>query len=273
MSNKVIDHYTSGSDLVEAIRLGLQNAGKDINSITTADLASVDEFHIRGRKATLELAEQMYLRRDSRVLDIGSGLGGPARNLAEVYGCRVIGVDLTESFCNAANAMSEWVGLNRLVKFQQVDALMLPFEDNQFDAAMTIHVGMNIEAKDKFYAEAHRVLKPAGILAVYDVLQGEGGEVLLPAPWASDASISHLATPDEMAGFLSTAGFEILDMRDSTRESQEWYNRQAERMAKTGPPPLTYRVFLGELAGEMTKNQLRNLNEQRIRTVSLICRA
>src|SRR5438552_1249972 len=122
-------------------------------------------------KATLELAGQMNLRRDAGVLDIGSGLGGPARTLAEEYGCHVTGIDLTPSFCEAAAAMSTWVGLGKRVAFQQADATDLPFADNQFDAAMTIHVAMNIPAKQQMYAEARRVVRPGGIFAVYDVLQ------------------------------------------------------------------------------------------------------
>ena len=137
----------------------------------------------------------MNLNAGSEVLDIGSGLGGPARTLAETYGCRVTGVDLTLPFCEAAAAMSNWVGLGNQVLFKQGDATNLPFESETFDAEMTIHVAMNIATKDKMYMEARRVLKPGGIFAVYDVLQGEGGEVLYPVPWARDPSISHLATP------------------------------------------------------------------------------
>ena len=147
----------------------------------------------------------MKLNARSHVLDIGSGLGGPARTLAETYGCLVTGVDLTQAFCDAATAMSNWVGLGSRVSFKQGDATNLPFENQTFDAAMTIHVAMNIAAKDKMYLEARRVLKPGGVFAVYDVLQGEGGEVLYPVPWARDPSISHLATPDQMKTLLTGA--------------------------------------------------------------------
>ena len=198
MADRVASHYSENLALADVIAQNLQSAGRDLNKLTTADLATADEFHIRGRKATLELASQMNLNANSHVLDIGSGLGGPARTLAETYGCQVTGIDLTQAFCNAATAMSDWVGLGKRVLFKQGDATNLPFYNQQFDAAMTIHVAMNIAAKDKMYKEARRVVKPGGIFAVYDVLQGEGGEVLYPVPWARDPSISHLATPDEM---------------------------------------------------------------------------
>ncbi|WP_439576807.1 methyltransferase domain-containing protein [Elioraea sp.] len=112
----------------------------------------------------------------------------------------------------------------------------LPFADAAFDAAMTIHVAMNIATKDRMYAEAKRVLKLSGRFAVYDVLQGEGGEVLFPVPWAREPSISHLATPDDMEVLLAGAGFRILDVNDSTEESQQWFEAMSARIAQTAPP-------------------------------------
>lgn len=273
MTNKVEDHYRGSGALAKAISDALLKAGKNLSQLTTTDLAAVDEFHIRGRKATLELGEQMKLSRDSRALDIGSGLGGPARTLAEIYGCHVTGVDLTQEFCDAAVAMSDWVNLGDRVAFRQGDATSLPFEDGAFDAAMTIHVAMNIPAKDKVYEEARRVIKPGGVFAVYDILQGECGEVLFPVPWAREPSISHLATIDEMQSLVSNAGFKILDIQDSSAESESWFEAMKARMAETGPPPINFQVFLGSDFPAMVQNQVRNLTERRIRTVSFICEA
>ena len=217
MVDKVASHYSDGRNLATAIADSLRKVGKDIGKLTTADLGTVDEFHIRGRKATLELGKLLNLDASSRVLDIGSGLGGPARTLAETYGCRVTGIDLTQEFCDAAASLSTWVGLADRVAFQQGDATNLPFADGQFDAAVTIHVAMNIAAKDRMYAEARRVLRPGGLFGVYDVLQGEGGDIQYPVPWARERSISHVATPDAMVALLSDAGFKILDTQDFLR--------------------------------------------------------
>jgi ubiquinone/menaquinone biosynthesis C-methylase UbiE len=273
MTDRVASHYSDNLNLADLIAQNLAAGGKNLKTLTTADLATVDEFHIRGRKATLELAAQMNLNADSLVLDIGSGLGGPARTLAETYGCRVTGIDLTQAFCDAAAAMSAWVGLGKLTSFKQADATNLPFADNHFDAAMTIHVAMNIAAKDKMYAEARRVVKPGGIFAVYDVLQGEGGDILYPVPWAREPSISHVATPNEMKSLLAGAGFKLLNVHDSTDESQSFFERLTARMAKTGSPPVLWRLFLGDDFPVMARNQVRNVTERRIRTVSIICAA
>jgi ubiquinone/menaquinone biosynthesis C-methylase UbiE len=273
MTNQVARHYTENAGLADAISEKLRSIGKDVTRLTTADLVVVDEFHIRGRKATLELGEKMKLDASSHVLDIGSGLGGPARTLAETYGCRVTGIDLTQPFCEAATAMSSWVGLGDRVAFRQADATSLPFKNGTFDAAMTIQVAMNIGAKDKMYLEAHRVLKSGGIFAVYDVLQGEVGEVLYQVPWARDPSISHLATPGQMKSLLTGAGFKLLDVQDSTEESQSFFERMTEQMAKTGVPPVIWQLFLGDDFPAMARNQVRNVTERRIRTVSYICTA
>jgi ubiquinone/menaquinone biosynthesis C-methylase UbiE len=273
MTEKVSTHYGSGGNLAAKIADGLQSAGKNLRNLKTVDLSAIDEFHFRGRKATLELAEQMNLSKSAYVLDIGSGLGGPARTLAEEYGCRVIGIDLTSVFCEVAGIMSNWVNLAERTGFQQGDATNPPFPDNQFDAAMTIHVAMNIAAKDKMYEQARRVLKPGGVFAVYDILQGEGGEAFYPAPWAQDPSISHLATPEEMKKLLSDAGFRILNVHDSTDESLGWLEARTSSLAQLGTSPITTQVLFGDIFPEMIGNQTRGLRERRIRTVSYICEA
>jgi len=121
------------------------------------------------------------------------------------------------------------------------------------------------------YAEARRVIKPGGVFAVYDVLQGEGGDVLYPVPWARDPSISYLATPDQMKSLLIGAGFKLLDVQDSTEESQSFFERMTEQMAKTSAPPVIWQLFLGDDFAAMARNQVRNVTERRIRTVSYIC--
>ena len=273
MADRVASHYSENLDLAGVIAKHLRSAGKDFQTATTTDLATVDEFHIRGRKATLELAEKMNLHADSNVLDIGSGLGGPARTLAETYGCRVTGIDLTQAFCDAAAAMSDWVGLGKRVSFQQGDATNLPLANNEFDAVMTIHVAMNIGAKDKMYMEAHRVIKPNGIFAVYDVLQGEGGEVPVPRAVGTRTIDQPFGDARRYEVFLVGAGFKLLEVQDLTEESQAFFERMTAQMAKTGSPPVAWRLFLGDDFPVMARNQVRNVTERRIRTVSYICAA
>jgi ubiquinone/menaquinone biosynthesis C-methylase UbiE len=272
VSQDVARHYSDSDALVESIATSLRAAGIDPASVTTADLAGVDEFHIRGRAATLALAESMGISADTEVLDIGAGLGGAARALAEARGCAVTGIDLTPSFCAAASELSRWTGLDDRTSFRVGDACELPFEDDSFDAAMTIHAAMNIPDKPAVYREARRVLRAGGMFGIYDVLQGDGGEVLFPVPWAREPSISHLATQDQMREMLGTAGFELLQEIDSSEESLAWFQSMRARLEEHGPPPVSFGVFLGQDFPQMVANQVANLADGRIRTVSYLCR-
>ena len=271
MKETVSAHYTADGALADKIASGLRENGLEPSELNAADLESIDEFHFRGRAATLELLAEMKLAATSNVLDVGSGLGGVARTIADTAGCRVTGIDLTKEFCDAATAISRWVNLDDKTEFQQGDATNLPFSDNQFDRAITVHVAMNIPQKNRMYEEARRVLKPGGIFAVYDILQGEGGEMLYPAPWAGEPSISHLASPNEMERLLKNAGFKIVKAKDSTLASLEWLEARTAGSGSPGPLPVTTQILFGETFRTMVKNQLIALRERRMLTHSYIC--
>jgi ubiquinone/menaquinone biosynthesis C-methylase UbiE len=273
MTTRIAAHYGRAGSLTASIQEALRAAGKDLAQLTVADLATVDEFHIRGRPATLDLANRLELTPASHVLDLGSGLGGAARTVAATYGCQVTGIDLTRSFCEAATALSTWVGLAAQTRFVHGDATAVPFASGSFDAVMTIHAAMNIAAKDALYAEAKRVLKPGGIFAIYDVLQGDGGPVVFPVPWAREPAISQLATPEQMRRLLTGAGFAIVAEEDSTDASLAWFQAVASRAAQAEQPPVVWRGHLGDDYPQMARNQVRNLTERRIRTVTFVCRA
>jgi ubiquinone/menaquinone biosynthesis C-methylase UbiE len=269
--NQVSRFYSGPGGLVAAISSALDTAGLDRATLRPADLAPVDEFHIRGRAATLEIIDALSLTSDSHVLDLGSGLGGPARTLAELAGCTVTGVDLTPEFCEVATALSEWTGLSDRTRFRVGDATTTGLPDAAVDAALTVHVAMNISDKHALYAEAFRVIRPGGRFVVYDVVQGEGGDVHYPVPWASDPSTSFLVTPEDMRQLLAAAGFEVTSEVDSSDESLVWFQEMRARIQRDGPPPVTFAAFLGDAFGQMTANQVANLAERRIRTVMFGC--
>lgn len=263
--------YGGAGKLVAAISSALEVAGLDRAALRPADLAPVDEFHIRGRAATLEVIEALALTADSHVLDLGSGLGGPARTIAELTGCTVTGIDLTPELCEVATALSEWTGLSDRTRFHVGDATATALPDASVDAALTIHVAMNIADKPALYAEAFRVLRRGGRFVAYDVLQGEGGDIHYPVPWANDPSTSFLATTEDMRAMLPAAGFDVISEVDSSDESLAWFQEMRARIDRDGPPPVTFAAFLGDAFGQMAKNQVRNLAERRIRTVMYTC--
>lgn len=267
---QVAEHYTRG-DLGAVILDALEQAGKDIDNLSLEDLAPIDEFHIRGREATMELGRGLGLQSDMRVLDVGSGIGGPARHLAAAHGCRITGIDLTEEYCRTAAMLAERVGLSGRVDYRQANALALPFEDAAFDAAYTQHVAMNIGDKATLYGEVARVLKAGSRFAIYDILQGAGGEVIFPAPWAREPATSFLAAPEELRGLLEKAGFEVIGWRDTTSEGRAWFEARQRKIAEQGRPKLGLHILLGPIFIEMAQNQVRNLAEDRIALIEAIC--
>ena len=262
--NEDIQQHYARSDLGTAILAALVDAGKDVNHLKPEDLAPVDEFHIRGRQATLELARAVGLDTTKQVLDVGSGVGGPSRCIAREFGCRFTGIDLTDEYCRVATMLAEHVALSHLVSYRRGDALNLPFPDENFDVVWTQHVAMNIPDKATMYREVHRVLKPGGVLAIYDILAGPVGQVLFPVPWARLPETSFLVTPDQLRQLLKETGFEISSWEDTTAAAEEWFASLARNIQQSGLPPLGFHVLLGPDFQVMAQNQRRNLEEGRI---------
>lgn len=262
--NEAVQTHYGRPDVGSVILAALEKAGKAIDQLMPEDLAPVDEFHIRGRAATLELARAAGLDANKHVLDVGSGIGGTSRCLAMEFGCRVTGIDLTEEYCRAAEMLSSKVGLAEQVDFRQGDATNLPFDDGVFDVVWTEHVAMNIPDKTRLYGEMHRVLKPGGTLAIYDVLAGPSEAVLFPVPWARTPETSFLVQPNELRRLLEDAGFTIADWSDTTEAAHEWFMALAEKIRKEGFPLLGFHLLMGPDFREMAQNQGRNLQERRI---------
>ncbi len=272
MGDDVERHYTV-EGLVDTIKDGLRAEGKDFADLSPVDLAAIDEFHVRGREATLDLIRHLDLEPGHQALDIGCGKGGGARLLAETFGCQVTGIDLTQAYCDVASILAEWVGLQDRVTFIQGNALDLPFDEASFDAAITQHAAMNIADKDRLYRETRRVLKTGGTFAIYDILQGAGGDILYPVPWAREPSISFVATPDDMRRHLKDAGFEIVHWRDTSDLGLRFFEAIATRIGETGLPPVGWHLLMGPDFKEMAANQRQNLGEDRIVLAEIVCRA
>ncbi len=272
MKHEVERHYER-KNLEEKLRAALVRLGKDLETLSVRDLSEIDQFHVRGFEATRELAETLELAPGEKVLDVGCGIGGPSRVLAADYGCVVTGVDLTVSYCETAEAMAGWVGMGEQLDYHAADALTLPFEDECFDVVWTQHVAMNIADKTGLYGELRRVLKPGGRLGLYDVLQGAGGEVIYPVPWARDPSISFLVTAEELRRHLEQAGFRIVSWRDRTEAAVAWFHKMRERVQECAGPPPGVSVLVGEDYQELLGNLYRSLEEGRAATVEVVCRS
>ena len=263
-------HYGTG-DIGTTIKDAFEEAGIAIKS--HADTATFDEFHIRGREATVEMAKLAELHEGMEVLDLGSGVGGPARMLAAEYGCMVTGVDLVQEYCDIATNLTEMVGLGDKAKFVQGDVTQLEFEDNSFDVVWTEHVTMNIQDKPKMFSEIHRVLKPGGRYAFYEVTAGSEAPVIYPTPWANDSSISHMCTQEELKTMLSEAGFATDTWIDVTQISYEWFDTMAKAIREhpdNAPTKLGLNLLMGSGTPQKFENVARNLKEDRVNVVQSI---
>lgn len=261
-------HYAK-SGIETLILDALRASGRDPETLTADDLSAVDEFHMGGRAATAELAEALQLRPEHRLLDIGSGLGGPARCFARQSGCHVTGVDLTADYVSAATALTRRVGLAGQVDFKICSALALPFEAASFDAATLIHVGMNVADKDRLFVEAARVLRSGGLFGLYDVMRRRPGEIAYPVVWAGGPEVSFLAEPDVYRRALEQAGFVLLEERDRSGLAGEGFRRARARAAQ---PPLGLHLLMGPEAVTKIANTAANLENGLIAPVMILAR-
>ncbi|WP_224957953.1 class I SAM-dependent methyltransferase [Geomonas subterranea] len=268
----VAGHYRS-PDLEESVLAALVAAGKDPDRLRPEDLAAIDEFHVRGAAATRELAAALDPRPGLRVLDVGCGLGGASRYLAGHFDCHVTGVDQSSDYCAAARMLAKRLGMGAKVVYLHANALTLPFGHGIFDVVWTQHVSMNIDDKRRFYREVRRVLAPGGRLACYEVLSGPGGEVCFPVPWARDPSGSFLVNQQGFRRLLGEAGFQTLLWKDVTEEGLAWFRGGQQKSSGAPRNPFGLQLLLGNDFPQMTENQLRNLEEQRITLVQGIFQA
>ncbi|HZT78125.1 MAG TPA: methyltransferase domain-containing protein [Vicinamibacterales bacterium] len=268
----IASHYSRG-DLLERLDAALAADGVDPSHPTIEALAPYDQFHGRGMEATAALADWMPARASDRILDIGSGIGGPARYVATRFGCRVNGIDLTPEFCAVARDLTTRLGLSDRVTFDVANALALPFADATFDGVYSMNVSMNIADKAAFHREIARVLKPGGWVVLAEIAKGTGGELEFPTPWASSAATSFLATEDETRRSLVDAGFDLVEMRN-TREAAVAYGARARAMVERGekPPHRSVQLVHGDAAKAAMANSSKAQADGRLVPIEILAR-
>ena len=268
----VRDHYRA-TGLTGRLKTALAALGPEDRRLTPQELAALDQFHTRGLAATAELARLIGITAGLSVLDVGSGLGGPARIVAATCGCQVTGVDLSEPFVEAARYLTGRTGQGGQVSFETASALALPFESGRFDVVLLQHVAMNIADRPRLYREIRRVLKAGGRFATF-VVVSTGGEphypVHYPVPWARAPATSFLLTANATRGAIEPAGFRTLAWHDDTEAAKAWI----AQLRASGPPPSpNLGVVMGPDFAQLAANLGRNLLEGRIGILTAVFEA
>lgn len=244
---KVSEHYGRGR-LTDRILNALAENGQAIDRLTAEALFPFDQLHGRQLAATQEHVGRLGLDASTHALDVGSGIGGPARYMAFTFGCRVTGIDVTEAFVTAARDLTARCGLSDRVEFQVGNALAMPFENAAFDAAACQYVAMNIADKARLLREIRRVLKPGGKL-VWSLVVAGAGEPRYPLPWARDPSVSFLVSPEALRELFEASGLRILEWADET---------DLLRAAAASPPPPAFRAMSGLMLGDDFADRFEN---------------
>ncbi len=268
----VTKNYVHG-DLLSAISSGITQLGKTPDTVTIEDLALVDEFHIGGRQASEEFLDQLGLSPEDHLLDVGCGLGGTSRFVADRYKSRVTGIDLTAEYVDTGKVLCSWVGLDDRIALHHGSALSLTFDDATFDGAFMMHVGMNIEDKANLFSEICRVLRRGASFGVYDVMRIGEGELSYPVPWAETPATSALATPEQYKDALQNAGFTVDAERSRHDFAVDFFEQlRIKTVASQERPPLGLYILMGEAAPTKVKNMIVNISASQIAPVELIAR-
>lgn len=266
--SSVAEHY-EGSDALAKVSAALEQLAPDGRQLGLAELAGFDHFHTAGALATARIAELLAPSPTDTVLDAGAGLGGPARYLADRFGCRVIGVDLTPLFVEAGRLLNRRTGFEDRVDLRVGDITNLDLADASVDHAWTQHVAMNIADRPTLYREIRRVLKAGGRFAIFDVIDGGGGGLLLPVPWATEPGHSHLVTREEQRVLLADAGFRV-DLDEDP--AGELVPAMQQMLGSPSAAPLTTSMFIDDIETKMPL-YMRNLGEGRTALSLMVCTA
>ena len=190
---------------------------------TLWEMVMGEEIHIGGTIATRELAALAGITKGDRVLDICSALGGPARQLAAEFGCRVTGIDATPGMVEEATRRTAAAGLEGRVTYRHGNALDLPFRESSFDTVWGQDAWCYVTDKARLIREAARVTRPGGTIAFTDWIQLRDVPDKKLDPLLSFMLFPYMETPEGYQQLLEESGWRVTAADDLSRDFSEQF--------------------------------------------------
>jgi 2-polyprenyl-3-methyl-5-hydroxy-6-metoxy-1,4-benzoquinol methylase len=271
MESFVRDHYHA-ENLIDKIDAGLTAAGKDLKQLAVRDLAPVDQLHTGGIRGTETLLENLDIPADFHVLDAGCGLGGASRLMADTFGCRVTGIDLSSEYIEAARSLTHRTGLSGRVQFETGSILALPDIIGPFDLILCQHILMNISDKQAAVRQFVRHLKPGGKILLHEIVAGSHPDLAWPVPWAASAAISFLEPWETLLACFTDNGFTLETFTDATAIGNRYWQKAKEFALKNaaGPRALGPHLVFGDMAARFPFTMSKNFETSAIKLVEAV---
>lgn len=212
---------------VGSIHQALTRAGKGEGPLEVPDLVALghlDQYHYLGVTACDEGIELLDLGDDALVLDVGSGVGGPARYLSYKTGCRVIGIELQQDLNDMAIELTRRSGLADKVSFITGDILAAQLPRDQFDHFVSWLVFLHIADKRALLSVCHDALKPGGSFLIEDMVALNPLSEAELESLSKDVLAANVPDPAAYRGYLEDAGFTNIRFDDMSEQWTAWVN-------------------------------------------------
>ena len=266
-----IENFWTRGDLYSRINQAMSDSGLNNKKLEIEDLFPIDQYHARGIGATKDLGKRMPITKNQKILDVGCGLGGPARYYAKEFKCHITGVDITPSFIEIGNNFNRLTSMSTMVDLYVGNGEKLEFEDEVFDGAYTQHVTMNISDRMKFFSEIYRVLKKGSFFAFTEHGLGPEGDPIFPLPWADNQEMSFLLPLENTNAILKEIGFQNIKIIETGDKYIAGYEKLIQKQPKSEKPTLGIHVIGGSSMHERSINSMRSIKENRTLPFEIVC--
>ncbi len=272
INSKSIENFWTRGDIFTRVHQAMTEAGLINKELNIEDLFPIDQYHARGIAATIDLGKRMPISKNQKILDIGCGLGGPARYYAKEFKCFITGIDITPSFIEIGNEFNKLTSMSNNVHLLVGNGEILDFKNETFDGAYSQHVTMNISDRKKFFSEAFRVLKKGSFFAFTEHGLGPEGDPIFPLPWANSSEMSFLLPPETTISILKDVGFSDIKIIETADKYISSYEKLIGLKPKNKKPILGIHVIGGNSMNERSTNSMQSIKDNRTLPFEIVCK-